>query len=369
MIKVLHVSAVKTWGGGENHIQNLCLELKKNNTEVENYILCVKDSEFEEKLTKLNIPYYTAPLKIKLDLRFAFGIINYVKKHHIDVIHIHDPTALTMVVIADKFYNLPNMVYSKKTSFPIKQRKGTLYKYNYPKIKQFLCVSEETKRVTELSIVEKDKIKTIYHGTTVPKNISNTVENLRSKYNILSNQKLIGLIGNHIDAKDLFTFIEVVNTIVNTYKRNDFKFIQIGSYSVLTPRLEEKVKEYQLEDYIVFTGHIHQASDYISQFDVFLMTSESEGIPQSIYESFYYKIPVVTTNAGGIAEIVKNNENGFICNIKDYKSLADSILKISENKELQNQFTEKSYTKLIENYTTSQMASKTLQVYKNISKQ
>ena len=60
------------------------------------------------------------------------------------MVHLHDPTALTLCVIADKISRqIPKMIFAKKTSFPIKDRKSTLYKYNYKKICMFKKLADD----------------------------------------------------------------------------------------------------------------------------------------------------------------------------------------------------------------------------------
>jgi glycosyltransferase involved in cell wall biosynthesis len=364
---ILHVSAVKNWGGGENHIENLCLELKESNPEVNNIILCVQDGLFHKRLLKTDLKFESAHLSFNLDLRFAFKIIALCKKHHVDIIHIHDPTAIALTIIADKFYSLQPFIFSKKTSFPIKKKKLTLYKYNYPKIKKYLCVSNETKRVTAESIVDKSKLITIYHGTNIRTKSSETPFTLREKFAIPNSKKIIGVIGNHIRAKHFETLIEVVNQLINIQKRTDFQFIQIGNYTDRTPDLLQKVKEYKLEKDIIFLGYTPNASNFIPQFDALLITSQSEGIPQVIFESFYHQKPVISTSVGGIPEIIQDGINGFLAPKHDFKTLTEKIIYLFDNKELISSFTTISYQNLTENFTTQKMAQKTLEVYKTVS--
>src|SRR5690606_8382487 len=104
----------------------------------------------------------------------------------------HDPTALQLIVMADKFYNLPQFIFSKKTSFEIRDRKKTLYKYNYFKIRKFLCVSEETKRISAKAILDKNKLITIYHGTNIHAVNEPAKFQLRDEYNIKKNQIIVG---------------------------------------------------------------------------------------------------------------------------------------------------------------------------------
>lgn len=362
---ILHVSAVKNWGGGENHIENLCFELQKSNPEVTNIVLCAENGLFHKRLSKTAIQYETAPLSFKMDIRFSFRIIALCKKHNVDVIHIHDPAAIVLTIIADKFSNLPPFIFSKKTSFPIKNKKLTLYKYNYPKFKKYLCVSEETKRITAASIVDKDKLVTLYHGTNISNKSAETPFLLSEKFAIDPSKKIIGIIGNHIRAKNLETLIETINIIVNVEKRTDFFFVQIGNYTDRTDDLLKSVKDLKLENYIQFLGYTPNASNFIPQFDALLITSQSEGIPQVIFESFYHKKPVISTSVGGIPEIIEDGINGLLAPKHSPEILAEKIIYLFENQNLIESFIALSHEKLTK-YTTSIMAQKTLHEYKNV---
>jgi glycosyltransferase involved in cell wall biosynthesis len=363
---ILHVSAVKNWGGGENHIETLCYELKQSNPEANNIVLCVKDKPFHDRLKQTNIVFETAPLGHNLDFRFSFKIITLCKKHKVDVIHIHDPSAIVLTIIADKLSKLPPFIFSKKTSFPIKDKKLTLYKYNYPKIKKIFCVSDETRRICEKSIYDKDKLITIYHGTSLLNKSSETPYLLRDQFKIDPSKKIIGNIGNHIRAKNLETFVETVNYIINIKKRTDFYFVQIGTFTDRTENLTNKIKELNLENHIVFLGYTPNASNFIPQFDAFLMTSQSEGIPEVLFESFYHKIPVVSTNVGGIPEIIEDDINGLLTPKHSPELLSKKIIHLFENESLIEQFTSISYEKLMKDFLASTMAKRMLQEYQNV---
>lgn len=363
---ILHVSAVRGWGGGENHIESLCHELKASNPEITNIVLCVKGDLFNERLIKTDIITETSPLVTNLDLRFVFKIISLCKKYKVDLIHLHDSSAMTLSIIADKFYNLPPFIFSKKTSFPIRKKKSTLFKYNYPKIKKIICVSDESKKVTAEAIVDLTKLTTVYQGTTLLNKSSETPFKLREKFSIPASKKIIGTIGNHVDAKNLEVFIETANIIINKKNRTDFIFVQIGIFTERTDALLKQVKDLNLENDILFLGYTPNASNFIPQFDAFLLTSEIEGMPEVIYESFYHKKPVISTNVGGIPEIIEDGVNGFLTSPKDPEALAEKILYLFEHEELISQFVEISYKKLTENFTGTIMAQNTLKEYKKI---
>lgn len=365
-MNILHLSGVSSWGGGEYHVENLCKELALANPEINTSVLCVKGSKFHQRLKEKEIDFATAPLSTKLDLRYVLKLGKICKLKHIDLIHIHDPTALQLAIIADKMFSLPPFIYSKKTSFEIKKRKITRYKYNYPKIKKILCVSKETQRIAEKAILNHDKLVTIYHGTNLKTKSDQTPFRLRDKYAIENSKIIVGNVANHITAKHLDTWINVADKLVNHEKQTNFFFVQIGTFTDHTQALLDRVKELDLTKHMVFLGYTPNASNFIPQFDISLMTSQSEGVPQFIYESMYHKVPVVSTNAGGIPEIIQHGIHGLLAPVHDFTALSAMVLKIVEDPDLKESFVNEAHKTLIHNFTTSQMAIDTVKIYHEI---
>lgn len=365
-MNILHLSAVKNWGGGENHLENLCMELKQMAPEVNNIILCNSCGTFRKKLENSYINFIPLKLDFKMDPRFIVKLIRVCKQNKISLIHIHDTTALTLAVLADRLSNLPPFIFSKKTSFPIKSRMRTLYKYNYPKIKKILCVSKFTQEVTSQSIENKQKLLCIYHGTNI--NLRNNPPdlNLRQHLDLDKDTILIGNIANHIRAKSLKTLVLVAQELILKKGINNIHFVQIGAFSNRTIELKRFVKELELEQYITFLDHIDEASGIIPQFDISLMTSQSEGLPQFIYESLFQCVPVVSTNVGGIPEIIQHGVNGLLAPAHDQETLANHIQTLIEKPELRKKLIQNSRKTIEENFTSEIMALKTLEVYKEI---
>ena len=366
-MNILHLSAVKNWGGGEKHLENLCGELQEIAPEINNYIFCIKDGflhkRLKEKKYKNLIP---SILLYKIDPFFFLKISSVCRSRKIDLIHIHDSTALTLAVMADHLGNLPPFIFSKKTSFPIRKKRLTLYKYNYPKLKKILCVSEASKSIAEESILKKENLLRVYHGTGLKdKSISPKIC-LRKKLNLKKGDFIIGNIANHQWPKDLITLIQLANEVVNNQKVKDVHFVQIGAFSQLTGRLKTHIKEFGLEKNFSFMNSIPEAASLIPQFDISVMTSESEGIPQFLYESFYYKVPVVSTNAGGIPELIEHEISGLLAPVKDYKKLAEHVLRLKKESGTRDKFTNISTEIIIQKFNSHEMAKQTFSTYKEV---
>ena len=362
-MNILHLALTRDFGGGTKQIQNLCRETSIHHG-CNNHLLTIRNGGVHKGIESAYLKLHTVSMLANIDPRAFFRIISVCKNEKIDLIHIHGPTALSAAVITDKIWKLPPFVFSKKTSFPIRKKRSTLYKYNYPKLKKILCVSNATSKIAAESITDLSKLVTVYHGIDDQKNFSE--ESIRTKFNIPENKILVGTIANHIHAKDLETWVNTVNEIVNVHKLRDFFFLQIGFFDEITPKLRSLIKKYNLENHVLLTGFLPEASAYISQFDMSLLTSKSEGIPQFIHESFLYKVPVVSTNAGGIGEIINNGTNGFTCNIGDHECLAEKLILLQNDSGLKTQFVNLSYEQVIRKFSTGEMAAKTVAIYKEI---
>ncbi|MGB8705121.1 MAG: glycosyltransferase, partial [Gillisia sp.] len=197
-MKILHLSAVKSWGGGERHIENLCAELAILSPDAQNSVFCIRHTDFHKRLKDKKIECITAPLGFKMDPRYFLKLAVVCRSKKFDLLHIHDSTALTLAIMADKLVDLPPFIFSKKTSFPIRTRKQTLYKYNYPKIKKILCVSKATLKTAAEKIENPGKLTTIYHGTSLRDKCTETPYDLREFLNLKPETILIGNIANHI---------------------------------------------------------------------------------------------------------------------------------------------------------------------------
>ncbi|MCM4159361.1 glycosyltransferase family 4 protein [Antarcticibacterium flavum] len=365
-MNILHLSAVKNWGGGGNHIENLCYELYRSNPEVKNIIVVAKGGQFHERLKNGNFEYDTVPLSMNLDPRALLKFIRLCRKHQIDLVHLHGSTSLSLAVIATKLSSLPPFIFSKKTTFPIKERKQTLYKYNHRQIKKILCVSDGAKKVAEKAIDDKSKLKTIYHGTRIDNKSTETPFLLRKKFNIPDGSRIVGHIGNHIRAKDLETWISAIDHLVNKLNYQNIFFVQIGTFSKQTSLLFEMLKANNLEERVFFTGYVPNASNLLPQMDTLSISSQSEGLPQVIYEAAWHKVPVASTDVGGIPEFISHNENGLLSPKKDAVKLAENLAVLLANPDLGKTFASRSHEKLQPQFTAAFMARQTLEVYREV---
>lgn len=367
-MKVLHISGAKGWGGNEQQLIDMISELKKSG--VENIVFGVDESVLQKECSDIGTTFIRCKknkLNKFLNYKYLKQIIKDIKP---DVIHLHTSDSLTVFTLSDMLYGLKTPAVFSKKGMGKSSSLLSKFKYNYKNISAVICVSQKVQ--TEFSQIltpkKRNKLIVIYDGISVTR-IKEPEYNLKDSLKIEKNKTIIGNIANHVKAKDLPILISAMNELVNVLNNKNIHLIQIGYLNdKITPEIKMLIEKYNLQNHITLVGFLENASSFISQFELYVMSSEREGFPLTIYESFCNKIPIVSTKAGGIPEIVKDGENGFLAEVKDYKALAEKINYLVYNQDLKTEFAQRAYDLFVSNYTTSHCALKTLELYKSITK-
>lgn len=356
-MKILHVCGKKDWGGGENQLLLLIDELIKDDNGIEQSLLCPIESDIYKKVKskELKIDVFCASKSINLDPRFLYKIFSVVKNKKIDIIHVHDPDAHSLVILAIDFFMLKaKVILHKKTIFPIKEKKYSIYKYNHPSIKHIICVSEASKQSIK-SKIKSIPISVIYDAIKL-KSFSKEKNN-HFFFTVLN-------VANHTRHKNLFTLLEVANVCINE-KNLPFKFIQVG-HGKLMQSLIDKRNELNLSDNFEFKGFVNNVEDLFCESDAFIFTSVREGLGVSLLEAIQYKLPIISSSSGGIPEVIENEKEGLLCEFDDISSYVENLIKIYQSKELVTTLTTNAINKIEKKFTTINLVQKTKQIYLSV---
>lgn len=131
-------------------------------------------------------------------------------------------------------------------------------------------------------------------------------------------------LGLLVKEKGIYDLIELLSEYKEKYERR-VRLIVGGNGDVKS--FQNKIQEYGLENIISFEGWVsgEKKSRLFNSSDVYVLPSYTEGLPISILEAMSYKLPIISTNVGGIPEIVFNNVNGFLITPGDKEAIVKSI--------------------------------------------
>ena len=126
--------------------------------------------------------------------------------------------------------------------------------------------------------------------------------------------------------------------------------------------LEKQCEELGISNSVLFTGNIPDVERYLWSAQAYLMSSDYEGLPQSVQEAMAAGLPIISTKAGGVVDVVENGKNGILVNCGDQTGLTVAMERLLLSPELCRQFSERSAT-LAQKYSIEACAAQYKELY------
>ena len=363
MIRVLHVSTPSGWRGGEQQVYNLVL-MQQQSEDVVPLILCPEDSELSLRLAGDQLSVFNFQSAGILQLNLAGQIVRIVRQQKIDLVHTHDSHAHSAAIMSASFFGMKKpVVVHRRVDFPVSSNPFSHWKYNHPSVKNIICVSQKISEVTAPAIRNREKLSVVYSGIDLSRYAHVPNQNvIRKELSIPDDVKLIGNLSALADHKDYPVFLRTAELLLKEGHR--MRFIIAGE-GPEEDNLRNKIQERRLEKNVIMLGFRNDIKEVMQSLDVFLMTSKTEGLGTILIEAFAAGVPVVATDAGGIPELVKNEETGLLCKVGDTKALAAAVVRLCSNPELRQKITSGARN-FAGKFSRIQTAAEILRIYRSI---
>lgn len=228
------------------------------------------------------------------------------------------------------------------------------YKSLFPHVDAFHSVSEDIAEQAQKYAAKKENIKVVYSGI----DLMSLNRNPKKESNVL---KIIS-VGRPHWVKGYTYALDACKLLKD--KGFNFEYTIIGASKNI--ELAYQVQDLGLQEYVKLfdTMPFEKVQQAIRNSDLFLLPSLNEGLANVVLESMMHKTLVLTTDCGGMSEVVSNGDNGFMVPIRDSKAMSEKILEISTLSEAERKkLTENAYTTVKEQHNTEQMINGMLQLY------
>ena len=188
--------------------------------------------------------------------------------------------------------------------------------------------------VDTFKIVKEDKVEVIPLGFDLDRfqeNLDVKRDLFRKKYNIETDELAIGIIGRLVSIKNHSLFLKVAYQAQSkTNKKLRFLIIGDGELkSALIKEVKQMKKEVEGGGVnITFTSWIKDIDEAIAGLDIIVMTSKNEGTPVSLIEAQAGCKAIITTDVGGIKDIILPNESGFISPSDNEPLMTNNLLRL-----------------------------------------
>jgi glycosyltransferase involved in cell wall biosynthesis len=284
-------------------------------------------------------------------------VTRFLVKHgkQFDVLHAQNSNILTYCVITKPFHRA-KVVFTRRVDFV---PHGFLTWIKYKLTDSLAANSDAIKNI--IKKFSGREVSLIYSALDPKKLDKQKAEAELAKQGITTPLHILGTMAALVGHKDPFTMVEAIRALKE--KRRDFIFLHFGEGDLEAP-VRDLIRRYELEDHYRLMGFYEQVDDFFSLLDVFVMSSEMEGLGSSLLDAFVYKVPVVSTDAGGLKELLKDGR-GIMSKIKSPEELAEGINKVLNDPPLRDAMVQKAYDFAIANHSVAGMTQKYLHLYKS----
>jgi len=258
-------------------------------------------------------------------------IINYCKDNKINIIHAHLPWAGFVSRLVHRLIKIPVLYTEHNLQERYHYITRYINKWSFNIQTMAIGVSDDVTKSIQHTIQPIIPIQTILNGVNTRNFSRNSLEErqkIREQYGISSDTFLVGTVAVFRFQKRLDKWMEFMAVAIQ--KNPKIKGIIVGA-GPLESELIAKQKELQLEGKIIFAGLQTDVKPYFEAMDVFAMSSSFEGLPIALLEAMSMECAIVTTDAGGIKEVIRANKDGIIVSVNNWRYLSEEILKLSNN--------------------------------------
>ena len=182
---------------------------------------------------------------------------------------------------------------------------------------RLLPVSEAIKEQVVKAVGNDRNIYTRYIGTNIEAN------RIKEK-----NENIVNIccIAFHQPIKGIDILLNALHKLKYLHKFSTFRLTQIGGgFDNYKKELEEQVDKLQLKENVIFYGLSNNVPELLSDMDIYVQPSRSEGIGIALMEAASQKLPLIGSNIGGIPEIIIDGHNGFLFPVEDSETLAEKL--------------------------------------------
>lgn len=347
-MKILELNFERTWRGGERQTLYNLLGFRNAGMPVE--LVCRKGYPMEQKAVADGFKVFS--------FHNIFGVMFFLMANgrKYDILHAQTSHILTYCILTKPFHRC-KVVFTRRVDFV---PKGKMTRLKYRLADSVIAISNAIRQILEnFSGRNIDLVSEIFMKKQLN---AERAEKIAASVNAHNKKYIIGTTAALVPHKDPLTMVAAIGAL--SKMRNDFVFLHFGAGELEQP-VKEKIAENKLGDVYKMMGFHDGIEDIFSVLDVFVMSSEEEGLGSSVLDAFIYKVPVVSTNAGGLIDLIKDGR-GIVCNIKSPGEIAAGINDILEQPELKTAITTAAYDYVVVKHSMEYITGEYLRVFRQL---
>jgi L-malate glycosyltransferase len=361
----LHIDTARTWRGGQNQVLLTVNGLRSLGQRAA--LVAHPDGELRRRADE-GLELIPIASRTEMDLTAAWRLARVIKRLKPDVIHAHDPHGVAMASLALSLGSgsspgrSPALVVARRVDFHLKGNSFSRWKHR--QVDCFIAASNAIRAMLINDGVPESKVVTVHEGIDVDHVLAAPPVNVHEAFFLPHHAPIVGNVGALVPHKGQRHLIEAAHLVVQQLP--DVRFVILGE-GELREHLERIVREHRLEKHVLLPGFRVDVLGCIKGFDLFVMSSVTEGLGTSLLDAMACSKAIVATKAGGIPEVVDDGVTGILVDPRDHHGLAAAIVKLIKDEQGRQRMATAGFERVSARFTVERMVAETAKVYARVA--
>jgi len=309
-IKIIHVIGKLDIGGAERLLLDLGRKIDKTRFEIQVVTLGGEGALMKE-FEAADVPVIVIEKKFKGDFRVIGALADWFKKEKPDIVHTHLFIGDFWGGMAARKAGVRKIISTKHDVLNEGFLRNKIGQYMRRKFDLIVAISQATKnKLVVKEKISKQKIQVIYNGIDMAKYYV-------PESDILNEEEVVfGSVGRLSKEKGHVYLIKALRHL----KQRGWKAVLVGD-GKQKKKLQQMVRRFNLQDKVHFAGAVSDVRSNMAEFDVFVLPSLSEGLSLALIEAAAAGKFIVAANVGGVSEVVRGDDCGFLYHSKSIPEL------------------------------------------------
>jgi glycosyltransferase involved in cell wall biosynthesis len=358
----LHIDTARTWRGGQNQVLLTVLGLRALGQR--SMLVAHAAGELRQRAQEGLELVPLAP-RTEMDLSAAWRLSRLIKQLRPGVIHAHDPHGVAMAALALSMsteLDKPPLVAARRVDFHLKD--NALSRWKYRQVDCFICASDAIRAMVVADGVPAARVVTVHEGIDIDHVEAAPPADLHAELWLPHQAPIVGNVAALVPHKGQRHLIEAAAIVVR--KVPDARFVIAGE-GELRETLERQIKEHRLEKHVFLVGFRPDVLSVHKAFDIFVMSSVTEGLGTSLLDAMACGKPIVATSAGGIPEVVRDGTTGLLVQPRDHEAMAAALVRLLTDEPARRAMGAAGLARVRERFSAERMVQDTLAVYRRVA--
>lgn len=361
-MKILHIIKGLGRGGAERLLaETIALHNTAHRFDIV-YFLPWKD-QLVKDLQQLGCNVYLLSAKSTAAMPLQIPeLVRLIRRNGYDILHCHLPWAGIIGRIAARLSGRPIVYTEHNNVFTYHPLTRALHRIKLSWLHHIITVSADTQAALKKMGTNGVPVTTIVNGVNIEKfsRSSAQVSGIRNSLRLPPGTTVVATAAVFRPQKRLDRWLHIAARVRE--KKANVHFLILGD-GPEREKLRAIAASHNLDSVVTFAGLVEDPTPYLAGADIYLMSSDYEGLPVALLEAMSMDCAPVVTAVGGIPAVIRHRENGILYDTEDTNAAADAIVELANSESLRKSLATRARMTVDESFNLRDMVRKLESVY------